>query len=61
MVKNWQTTLGGISAILSAVVNIINNGTLAPTDVGVIAAGVVGLLAKDKGVSGAGARATRQP
>lgn len=61
MVKNWQTSLGGVAAILTIVAKAVSGGDITATDIGVIIAGITALFAKDKSVTGAGATATRQP
>ena len=59
MVKNWKTSLGGISAILTIVAKVVGGGDLTATDIGVVIAGIAALFSKDKDVTGVGASATR--
>lgn len=50
--KNWKTTLAGISAILAVVVKVINSGALDwQTDGPAILVGIGLLTAKDHDVS----------
>lgn len=54
--KNWKTTLAGmLSAAGYAALTAMQNGTLEPRDLAIIAGlAAVGVLAKDLNVTGAG-------
>jgi len=59
MITNWKTSAAGIAAILGAVASLITmfskgqvDGNVLMTDLGVIGAGISGLFAKDKNVTG---------
>jgi hypothetical protein len=59
MITNWKTSALGASAILGAIASLLSmfskgqvDGNILMTDLGVIAAGIGGLFAKDKNVTG---------
>ncbi len=59
MLTNWKTSATGVAAILGAVASLISmiaegkvDGNILMTDFGVISAGIMGLFAKDKNVTG---------
>lgn len=59
MLVSWKTSLAGSAAILSAMSNLLTmfssghiDTSSLTTNVGIIAAGVAGLMAKDSNVTG---------
>ena len=59
MMTNWKTSAAGVAAILGALASLISmfskgsiEGDVMITDLGVLAAGVTGLFAKDNNVTG---------
>lgn len=61
--KNWQTTAPGLIPLIIGALNIIqallHGMPVNPTDIGLVGAGIASVRAKDKGVTGVGATATR--
>ena len=50
---SWKTTFIGLAAIATVLAKWANAGAIDPADYSIIIAGIIGIFAKDAGVTGA--------